>query len=54
MKVLAFNSSPNMGKGATASILDPFLEGMKEAGAEVEVVYVSKLNIKPCVGCYAC
>ncbi len=54
MKVLAFNSSPNMGKGATASILDPFLEGMKEAGAEVEVVYVSKLNIKPCIGCYAC
>jgi len=54
VKVLAFNSSPNMEKGATASILNPFLEGMKEAGAEVEVVYVSKLNIKPCSGCYAC
>ena len=54
MKVLAFNSSPNMGNGATALILAPFLEGMEGAGAEVELIYVHKLNVNPCLGCFAC
>ena len=49
MKALAFNSSPNMDKGGTALILTPFLEGMKKAGAEVELFYVQKLNIEPCI-----
>lgn len=39
MKILAINSSPKMGNGNTALILDPFLEGMREAGAEVELYY---------------
>lgn len=50
MKVLAINSSPRMDKGNTALILNPFLEGMKEAGAEVELFYTRKLNINPCTG----
>ena len=50
MKVLAFNGSPGMDKGNTALILDPFLEGMKEAGAEVELFYTKKLKINPCQG----
>jgi multimeric flavodoxin WrbA len=54
MKVLAINSSPRMGKGNTALILNPFLEGMKEAGAEVELFYTRKLNIKPCTGEFNC
>ncbi|MFX0114961.1 MAG: flavodoxin family protein [Candidatus Hodarchaeota archaeon] len=54
MQVLAFNSSPNLEKGGTGKILTPFLEGMKEAGAKVELVYVHKLTIKPCRGCYHC
>ena len=53
-KVLAFNSSPRMGKGNTAIILTPFLEGMKEVGAEVEFFYTKKLNINPCKGCFNC
>jgi multimeric flavodoxin WrbA len=55
MKVLALNCSPRMNKGNTAMILNPFLEGMKEAGAEVELFYVKKLKIGPCQGelnCY--
>lgn len=48
MKVIALNSSPKMGKGNTARILDPFLDGMKENGAEVELFYTKKLAIKPC------
>ena len=54
MKVLAFNSSPMMDKGNTALILNPFLEGMREAGAEVELFYTKKLKINPCQGEYNC
>jgi multimeric flavodoxin WrbA len=54
MKVLAINSSPKMDKGNTAFILTPFLEGMSEAGAEVELFYTMKLDIKPCTGEYHC
>ncbi len=54
MKVLAINSSPMMGKGNTARILDPFLEGMREAGAEVDLVYTKKLDINPCHGEFNC
>jgi hypothetical protein len=35
-------------------IINPFLEGMKEAGAEVTLFYVKKLKIKPCRGCNMC
>jgi multimeric flavodoxin WrbA len=48
--VLAFNSSPKTDKGNTALILTPFLEGMIEAGAQVELLYPKKLDIKPCQG----
>ena len=54
MKALVINSSPHMDKGNTAMILNPFVEGMKEAGAEVEILYTKKLNIKPCEGCFTC
>jgi multimeric flavodoxin WrbA len=48
MKVIAINGSPKMDEGNTARILNPFLDGMKEAGAEIELFYTSKLKIKPC------
>lgn len=54
MKVLAFNSSPKMERGNTALILDPFLEGMGEAGADVELFYTRKLKINPCRGDLIC
>lgn len=50
MRALAFNCSPRMDKGNTALILGPFLDGMKEAGAEVELFYTKKLKISPCQG----
>lgn len=55
MRVLAFNCSPKMDKGNTALVLGPFLDGMREKGAEVELYYVKKLKINPCQGelnCY--
>jgi multimeric flavodoxin WrbA len=54
MNVLAFNSSPSMDKGNTALILNPFLKGMKEAGADVDLLYTSKLKINPCQGDFNC
>jgi len=54
MKVLAINSSPRMDKGNTAVILNPFLDGMKEVGADVELFYTKKLNINPCQGEFDC
>jgi len=54
MKVIAFNCSPKMDKGNTALILNPFVEGMKEAGAEVELFHLRKLKINPCRGCGIC
>ena len=54
MEILAINSSPNMGEGNTALILNPFLEGMKEAGAEVELFYTKNLKVNPCQGDYIC
>lgn len=54
MRVLAFNCSPNMEKGNTALILNPFLEGMREAGAETELFFTRKLKIRPCAGDLQC
>ncbi|MFQ5976887.1 MAG: flavodoxin family protein [Candidatus Heimdallarchaeota archaeon] len=54
MEVLVLNSSPHRDKGGTGAVLNPFMEGMKEAGADVELIYVHKLTIKPCRGCYHC
>ena len=54
LKVVAINGSPKMDKGNTALILGPFLEGMREVGAEVELFYTKKLDVNPCQGCFTC
>jgi multimeric flavodoxin WrbA len=54
MKVLAINGSPHMDEGNTAMILNPFLEGMREAGSDVEVFYTRKLKIGACNGDLSC
>ncbi|MHA2187041.1 MAG: flavodoxin family protein [Candidatus Thorarchaeota archaeon] len=54
LKVLALNSSPRKERGSTAGVLTPFLEGVKNAGAEIELVYIRDLDIKPCRGCFTC
>lgn len=54
IKVVAINSSPRGDKGNTALILNPFLEGIKEKKAEVELFYTNDLNILPCRGDMIC
>lgn len=54
MKILTLNASPTMKKGMTSRLMDNFLEGAKDAGAEIETVYVQKLKINYCIGCFGC
>ncbi len=53
-EVLAINGSPRMEKGNTFLVLTPFLEGMTEAGARVELFYASRLDVEPCTGEFYC
>ena len=48
MKIIAINGSPRMEKGYTALILTPFIQGMMDAGAQVELFYPRRLKVKPC------
>jgi multimeric flavodoxin WrbA len=43
-----------MEKGNTALVLAPFLDGIREAGASVELFYAKRLNVKPCTGEFYC
>lgn len=54
MKVIAINSSPRKGKGLTANILRPFLEGIRESNADLELFYTKDLTINFCRSCYQC
>ncbi|MEM3712590.1 MAG: NAD(P)H-dependent oxidoreductase [Thermoproteota archaeon] len=54
MKVLAVNGSPRGKNGNTDRILQSFLQGVREAGAEVETIYLKDLKINPCLGCFTC
>jgi len=53
-KVVAINGSPRMEKGNTYTVLAPFLQGMTDAGAEVELFYASRLDVEPCTGEFHC
>ncbi len=54
MKILAFNGSPRTKDSHTDYILQPFLEGAREAGASTETLYLKDHRIKPCTGCNSC
>jgi multimeric flavodoxin WrbA len=55
MNVLALNASPRgEGQSKTEFLLNHLVQGLQEAGAEVEVVSLRKKKIKNCVGCFTC
>ena len=53
MNVLILMGSPRP-HGNTAELCKPFMEELKENGAEVRYVTLADKDIKPCKGCYAC
>jgi len=52
-KIIAFAASPRRG-GNTDIILDKIIEGIRSAGADVEIYRTHDLNIQPCSGCGEC
>ena len=53
-KIFAVNGSPRLERGNTALLLDAFLEGARAAGAAIDLVYSSRLDINECVGDLQC
>lgn len=54
MKILAINGSPRGMNGTTGRLLEEVLAGAVQAGADVEIVALSRTPIKPCVACDVC
>ncbi len=54
MRILAVNGSPRGERGNTDRILQPFLAGAREAGADTETIYLKDKKINHCTGCFTC
>jgi multimeric flavodoxin WrbA len=54
MKILAINGSPRGKQGNTERILENFMTGAQQAGAEIETVYLNEKKIYHCTGCFGC
>jgi len=54
MKTVVINAAPRMEAGNTQMILTPFLVGMRERGAKVDIAILARKNIQRCIGCFTC
>lgn len=52
-KVLILSGSPRLG-GNSDTLCNEFMKGAKEAGHQVEKIFVASKNIGYCKACYAC
>lgn len=52
-KVLAIVGSPRY-RGNTSILVDKYLDGAEEEGAEVEKIFLRKLDIAGCIACEGC
>lgn len=53
MKILAFQGSPRH-QGNTDQLLEAFLAGAREGGAEAEKISLYRVDVKPCIECGEC
>ena len=54
MNVLALNGSPRGTASNTEILIQAFLSGARDAGAETDTVYLADLEIRHCSGCFSC
>ena len=54
LKLIAFNASPRGTDGTTDVLMERFIEGAREAGAEADKHIVVDLDINGCLGCFSC
>jgi len=52
--ILALQGSPRGKKSNTNVMLQEFLKGASDAGANTETVYLKELTLNHCTGCYSC
>lgn len=52
MKILAINGFHDDKETTLQTILNSFLEGAKEKGAQIKNLDLNEYSIKPCLGCY--
>lgn len=53
-KAIIINGSPHAEKGITFEMLQALKQGMISSGCEVEIINLSKKNIRQCKGCLCC
>lgn len=54
MDILSVNGSPRGSEGNTEQIVQSFLTGAAEAGADTETIYLVDKHIHFCKGCFTC
>lgn len=54
MKIIVIHAAPRKSDGNTHAVLEEFLKGASEAGADTDITYLVDKDISPCVGCFTC
>lgn len=54
MKIVAINGSPRGKMGNTYIMVEEFLKGARDAGADVEHILLADKKIHHCIGCFSC
>ena len=54
VRITVFNGSPRGRNSNSHRIIEPLLEGAREAGAQTEEVFLIEKDVKQCRGCFSC